>query len=620
MKKRKTISRRFQVRLAIIVVIALIASTAFLFILNSVINKRNYTRIIKSTLVDVEDDIEETSNINMLSETRKIQVKVQELLDTRPREDVQGMNDALREIANENEFSEMSIVNKANFVIYSSIDEYIGFDMNATEDTKEFALLNKGKEEVIQPVRANAYKGSGEYDEYNKYAGVPLEGTGYLQVAINAQTFQKQIDEKVSYIAANRHIGETGIVIVANEENDIVSYSGDHNTSVTPKRLNALGFKYDKNKLEKAFTGTINGKNYLCVTKFIEGYYLIGAIPESEVQAFRDRAAITNAIILLVVFVIMFFLIRRMINSLIVSKIHNINQSLKKIIEGLLDTKVNEYSTEEFANLSDDINSTVASLKDYMDREQEKVKKELEFAQNIQMGALPKVETLNKYGQLFELYATMDTAKEVGGDFYDFYMLDNSHLAVLIADVSGKGVPAAMFMMTCKTMLKNLVDSGMTLDVAFTRANEELCQSNDADMFVTVWMGIIDLKTGDVEYVNAGHNPPLVYDENKNFKYLECKPGFVLTGMEGLKYKIQKTKLKPGDKLFLYTDGATEANNSKKELFGEERLLEYMNKEKDKSMKDILLGLKENIDAFAEETEQFDDITMVGVRYKGWIS
>ena len=621
MKSGKTISQRFNLNLAIIVIIALTASTLFVFILNTGINNRNYANIISSTLTDIEKDIEDTSDINMLNQTQKIKEKVTHLLDTLPRDDTYRFNDALREIVKDENLSEMSIANTDNIVIYSSKDEYIDFDMDSNEDTIAFDALNHGASEIVQPVRANAYQGEGSYDQYNKYAGVPLKGVGYLQVAINSQQFQKQIDEKVNYIAANRHIGQTGIVIISDAEGNVVSYAGMDNDEFENSTLADLGISFDRKKdIGKSLTCPVNGEDHLIGVSFVEGYYILGAIPMDEVQSFRNRAALINTVTEIIIFILMFILIRRMINSVIVSRIHNINHSLRKIMEGMLDTKVNEYSTTEFAHLSDDINSTVTSLRDYMNREQEKIRQELEFAKNIQLSALPKLETVERFSQLFDLHATMHTAREVGGDFYDFYMLDESHLAILIADVSGKGVPAAMFMMTSKTMLKNLVDSGMGLSEAFTKANEELCDGNDAGMFVTVWMGILDLKTGSLEYVNAGHNPPLICGESGSFEYLKSKPGFVLTGMEGLKYRSQKTRLRPGDRIFLYTDGVTEANDPDQELYGEDRLLEYMNKSGDKPIKDILPGLKDDIDVFAKDAEQFDDITMLGLLYKGWFA
>ncbi|MCQ2399730.1 MAG: SpoIIE family protein phosphatase, partial [Clostridia bacterium] len=235
---------------------------------------------------------------------------------------------------------------------------------------------------------------------------------------------------------------------------------------------------------------------------------------------------------------------------------------------------------------------------------------ELAFAKDIQHSALPNVFPAYPDVKEFDIYATMATAKEVGGDFYDFYLLPDNRLAFLIADVSGKGIPAAMFMMQSKTLLKNLTESGLPLSDVFTVANRELSINNEKGMFVTAWLGILDYKTGEVEYVNAGHNPPMVYRRGKGFEKLNGKAGFVLAGLEGYKYKSQTLKLEAGDRIFLYTDGVTEAtvNDS---LYGEERLLNYLNSHVDLGAEKMLTGVKKDVDKFTQGAEQFDDITML---------
>ena len=155
----------------------------------------------------------------------------------------------------------------------------------------------------------------------------------------------------------------------------------------------------------------------------------------------------------------------------------------------------------------------------------------------------------------------MIAAKEVGGDFYDFYKLNDTTVAFLAADVSGKGIPAAMFMMTAKTIIKDLAESGMAVNEIFTKANEKLCENNESGMFVTAWMGILDLTTGNVQFANAGHNPPLLKRANGDFEYLKTRAGFVLAGMEDIRYRAGEITLNQGDRLFLYTDGVPEATN-----------------------------------------------------------
>ena len=211
----------------------------------------------------------------------------------------------------------------------------------------------------------------------------------------------------------------------------------------------------------------------------------------------------------------------------------------------------------------------------------------------------------------------MHTAKEVGGDFYDFYFVDDDTLAFLIADVSGKGIPAAMFMMQSKTLLKSYAESGMSVEMVFTNANEKLCEGNDADMFVTAWMGCLNIRTGLLTFANAGHNPPAVKHEDGSFTYLKTRAGFVLAGMEGIRYRKNELQLQPGDVIYLYTDGVTEAINGSEELYGEDRLLSILNAHAGDSAQNICDAVKADVDVFAGEAEQFDDITMLCLAYRG---
>jgi sigma-B regulation protein RsbU (phosphoserine phosphatase) len=208
-------------------------------------------------------------------------------------------------------------------------------------------------------------------------------------------------------------------------------------------------------------------------------------------------------------------------------------------------------------------------------------------------------------------------AKEVGGDFYDFVLVDDNTLALVMADVSGKGVPAALFMVIAKTLIKNNAQYGKSPEEVFGIVNNLLCENNEAGMFVTCFMGFLNLTTGEFSFVNAGHNPPLLRRRGGAFEWLPVKRGFVLAGMENMFYKESKLTLQSGDELFMYTDGVTEATNPSDELFSDPRLLEVSNKYAGVELKEFTVSVKREIDAFADGAEQADDITMLILRYIG---
>lgn len=245
-----------------------------------------------------------------------------------------------------------------------------------------------------------------------------------------------------------------------------------------------------------------------------------------------------------------------------------------------------------------------------------RIESELNLATDIQANMLPSIFPAFPDKQEFDIYATMSPAKEVGGDFYDFFMLDEKHVAFLVADVSGKGVPAALFMVIAKTLIKNNMHMGNSAGEVFTKVNQMLCEGNEAGLFVTAWMGVLDLTEGTLTYVNAGHNPPLIRRGNGDFEYLHSHPGFVLAGMEGIRYKEKTLQMEPGDRIFLYTDGVTEATNGQDELYGEDRLKSFLNQHREDHPIDAIRGVRENVDTFVGGADQFDDITMLMLEYK----
>lgn len=252
-----------------------------------------------------------------------------------------------------------------------------------------------------------------------------------------------------------------------------------------------------------------------------------------------------------------------------------------------------------------------------LNEEGARIESELNLARGIQNNMLPSTFPAFPEHKEIDIYAKMIPAKEVGGDFYDMFLIDDNHLAITIADVSGKGVPAALIMMISRTLIKNTALNKFSVDEVFYKVNNLMCEGNTINSFVTSWFGILDLKTGYMEYVNAGHNAPLIYkNKDKKIEFIKDKPNLVLAAMNNTKYTKHELKLEPGDRLFLYTDGVTEATNFNKELYGNDRLQNYLNNNVSKPLTDTINGLKMDIDNFVGKEKQFDDITMLELLFK----
>ena len=242
---------------------------------------------------------------------------------------------------------------------------------------------------------------------------------------------------------------------------------------------------------------------------------------------------------------------------------------------------------------------------------------ELNLAKRIQADMLPNLFPAFPEREEFDLYASMDPAKEVGGDFYDFFMIDDDHLGMVIADVSGKGIPAAMFMMFSKNIIANNAMLGKLPAKALEDANNSICKNNSEEMFVTVWLGILEISTGHVIAANAGHEYPAIKSADGGFELFKDKHGLVVGGMEGLRYREYELQLEPGSKIFVYTDGVPEATNTDEEMFGTDRMIGALNTDPAAEPKQILKNVRGAVDDFVKDAEQFDDLTMLCLEYRG---
>jgi serine phosphatase RsbU (regulator of sigma subunit) len=247
----------------------------------------------------------------------------------------------------------------------------------------------------------------------------------------------------------------------------------------------------------------------------------------------------------------------------------------------------------------------------------DRIETELNMASNIQSHMLPHIYPAFPDRSEFDIYASMKPAKEVGGDFYDYFLLDNDNLGVVMADVSGKGVPAALFMMISKTLVENYTLIYKDPQTAIEAVNNQICKNNPEDMFVTVWLAVLNLRNGKLKAINAGHEAPAFKQAGEDFVLINNKHGLVVGAMEGIKYKSYELELKPDSKLFLYTDGVAEATNASNELYGTDRMISALRNAQDGTPKQILDRIHDSIDLFVGKAPQFDDITMLCLHYKG---
>jgi sigma-B regulation protein RsbU (phosphoserine phosphatase) len=356
------------------------------------------------------------------------------------------------------------------------------------------------------------------------------------------------------------------------------------------------------------------------------GWSLAVIYPQDELMA--DVVNLNRTVFLL--FLVGFFLLLGVIvfNARSITKpLRMLARATRVISTGNLDAEFPLIkSRDEVGNLSESFITMKDSLKRYIKdltettAAKERIESELKIAREIQMSIIPKIFPPFPDRPEFDIYAFIEPAKEVGGDLYDFYFIDDDHICFMIGDVSGKGVPASLFMAVTKTLFKANSDEGVRPNEILSHLNNELAQDNESCMFVTIFCGILNTKTGEVLYANAGHNPPLLLRQGKDAQYLDTSGNIAVGAMEGLSFKTEKLVLHPGECLFMYTDGVTEAANLEDELFSEKRLRDGLSALREKQIKDIVPSLMKEIEDFSQEAPQADDITMMIIKYFGGAS
>jgi serine phosphatase RsbU (regulator of sigma subunit) len=510
--------------------------------------------------------------------------------------------------------SEINVIGPDGIIVASSVSENVGFDMHSGEKSvmilQGLEKCREGDGVYLQDFMPSPLNGS-----VLRFSGTALpKYGGFILSGQDQEEFNELKKWSLSMSIPFSRIGRGGYYLLVNKEGEIISSpKGEYDGK-------KLDFSVSLKKLaesKRLARGTVFGVDSY-VAALADGDNIIVAVyPVGEAW---EKWVISMAVLVVsyaIVFFIIFLLVHRMVMKHMVKGVYSLNGSLRKITEGDLEEKADFRDSLEFEELSDGINHMVGHLKDLIKDAEKRVNDELAMAAEIQTSFLPREFPPFPDRDEFELYACMIPAKEVGGDFYDFFLIDDDHLALVIADVSGKGIPAAMFMVMAKDKLRHSVSKyGTDVAEAVTKVNAELCRENDAGLFVTVWVGVLTISTGHMDYVDAGHDYPAIYRAGGEFvieKDVHCA---MVGAMSFTEFKAGAFDLKAGDILYLYTDGITEAINASEEMFREERMIEALNKDTTASVEDIDSAVRSAVSDFVKDAPQFDDMTTLVFRYK----
>ncbi|MBQ9245035.1 SpoIIE family protein phosphatase [bacterium] len=407
-------------------------------------------------------------------------------------------------------------------------------------------------------------------------------------------------------------------VLFADRNNDYILVSTDkylNNNELIGKSVSNIPW-YNDNLINLTYF-TYHNTKYIPYVKHLDnGMILIINIPKWELFRLIAMTALGILLILVVFCFIIFGILYKLMHNDILRPIDKLEKAATAISNGKIDTNIVIAKPTEFAHLASTFTKMAKDIKD-ITYKQTRMEFDLSIAKSIQASSLPNIFPPFPDRRDFDIYATMTPAKEVGGDFYDFYFIDNNKFMFLIADVSGKGVPAALFMMNAKTLISNMAQFKITPKEMIELTNKKICTNNKEFFFITMFACIVNLDTGDMSCINCGHNPPLIYRSGNNYEYLKIGQNIAMGVQPNADYKIYETKLNAGDRIFLYTDGITEAINADEEMYGEERLLNYLNELKNKDITTITKNVKANVDDFSSDAEQSDDITMLLFEYNG---
>lgn len=597
----------------LVILITVAGSLLVVIAIQSVYQTYYSNSLVEGYVKDVSIDVGDTFN-------NELRQYVDAFVEEIERDNKMMEDDKLQKMVVANNFfvSEIDVVDENGIIIHSNVPEYIGFDMRSGEQSREFMCLLEGETYYQQELRESAY------DENIKkvYAGRTLsDGSGFIELGISEENYLKFLNQKLEQEVKYRRVGIGGAMMICDPDRVIIGSTDGamdgqiiENESILPEEEG----EYTHSRV------TMFGEEYFVVATKNKEYYVIGAYPTAEAAYGGSIDKILTIAMVFVILISFFVVLSRLLKNHVVRGVEGIHKALVKITNGQLGERVDIRSSLEFSELSDGINKTVDKLAELIDEATERLDSELKMANLIQQTSLPECSQNFRHNQYFELYAHMEPAKVVGGDFYDFYLLHDDILVVTVADVSDKGIPAAMFMMRAKTILKGLAEEGKDLEELATIANRALCENNEANMFVTLWIGFIDLKTGVVRYVHAGHTCPVLFGNGEPVMIKKIR-NKVMGAWPNAEFVGQEFTMKPNDMLFLYSDGVTEAFDKDEVQFGNKRLIDALAGMEDAFAKSgesefcqfVCDRITKAVHEFSTDVPQSDDITVLCIRYIG---
>lgn len=604
---KRNVVRILHTRMLIAIVVAFFVTVGFTAAVQTNRTLSDTTETLALSVDDAEKAIVDASDNNLLELTRLAAAALPSVAD--------ATNEDCNRLAAELDVAEINVVDANGFIVASTEPVFMGFDMASGAQSAEFLVLlpHRGQQQFVQSYQPISY----DAGTSRKYAGVSV-ADGFVQVGYDARNFVDDLSAQVQSAVKNRHVGQTGELVVIDEAGSVISARGGVSAESNAKLITDAQ-AVDNGRL---FNATFDGEECFALQREVEGYRIIALMPVSEANSSRDASLLIVALMEVIVFAALFLVIHFVAKHVVVRGIRRMTTQLAEITQGDLNVEVDVRDTTELASLSDDINLTVGALKTSLMA----LQSDLDMAAEVQANVLPTITRVISSRKEFELFSSMEPAREVGGDFYDFFMVDDDHLALVVADVSGKGVPAALFMMLSKAVIKMEALSNLDPAKVLMHANADLSEKNDGDMFTTAWLGVFEISTGTLTYADAGHEKLALYRDGawevpRKPNGAVALAAFSQEDYEGLpekyRYRNHTVVLQPGDALFQYTDGVTEATDADEDLFGDQRLLDALNEAPSASPGVLLPFVRERIATFVGDAPQFDDITMLGLRYIG---